>query len=150
MNGKPCTSCRLAESLPYSGRCRACYAELRKTRDARTRAKRRSTVRSCARCRTVNALAYSVYCRDCMNAVNRALPSRKYSAEPLQRKKRGSARAQARKAVERGTLFRPSTCARCVCTAEHMHHADYSKPLEVEWLCTACHLQEHGKQPCSL
>lgn len=39
----------------------------------------------------------------------------------------------------------PQPCERCGATEDiHAHHADYSKPLEVEWLCRRCHKQEHA------
>lgn len=44
------------------------------------------------------------------------------------------------RAVERGILVRPAACERCNGTGDiEGHHADYSQPLAVEWLCTACH-----------
>jgi hypothetical protein len=47
-------------------------------------------------------------------------------------------------AVKTGQLIRPNHCTRCglVCTPEG-HHLDYSKPLEIVWLCDPCHKQEH-------
>lgn len=43
-------------------------------------------------------------------------------------------------AVRSGRLVRPSACQRCACSCvPHGHHADYSNPLDVEWLCRACH-----------
>lgn len=36
-------------------------------------------------------------------------------------------------------------CESCGAWDVEMHHTDYSKPLEIEWLCTTCHLAEHGK-----
>lgn len=38
------------------------------------------------------------------------------------------------------TMFRRPSCNRCgkKCKTEG-HHRDYARPLEVEWLCTACH-----------
>lgn len=56
-----------------------------------------------------------------------------------------------RSAIERGKLIRPLTCARCGKqpnptsdgrSAIHAHHSDYSKPLDVEWLCPSCHRAE--------
>ena len=48
-------------------------------------------------------------------------------------------------AIKRGNLVRPAHCSNCGrgCTP-HGHHADYDKPLEVEWLCHQCHLARHG------
>ena len=46
-------------------------------------------------------------------------------------------------AVRRGRIQKPNCCE--ICGTEpgkmhlHAHHADYSKPLEVVWLCRLCH-----------
>lgn len=58
-------------------------------------------------------------------------------------------RARARRAVTYavrvGNLVR-QPCANCGARANvQAHHHDYSKPLDVEWLCRPCHLNEHGK-----
>lgn len=51
------------------------------------------------------------------------------------------ARQCVRNAVKKGLLIRPTTCSECKCEAQFIeaHHADYSKPLEVVWLCKPCH-----------
>jgi hypothetical protein len=46
------------------------------------------------------------------------------------------------KALQSGTLIKQP----CACGATqhvHAHHADYSKPLDVEWLCDRCHRTRH-------
>lgn len=45
------------------------------------------------------------------------------------------------KAVKSGRLVRPSTCERCHSCDRPIeaHHPDYSKPLQVHWLCNLCH-----------
>lgn len=44
-------------------------------------------------------------------------------------------------AVRNGTLIKPTACERCGTTGVRLDgsHDDYSKPLEVEWLCRKCH-----------
>ena len=46
--------------------------------------------------------------------------------------------------VRIGEIIKPEQCQRCGRIAKlHGHHHDYSKPLDVEWLCPICHRQEH-------
>jgi hypothetical protein len=47
-------------------------------------------------------------------------------------------------ALEVGKIIRPSVCSRCgiECTPQG-HHFDYSKPLDVIWLCAKCHAAVH-------
>jgi hypothetical protein len=47
-------------------------------------------------------------------------------------------------AIRDGKLTRPDTCSTCgkQCKPEG-HHDDYSKPLEVRWLCRSCHCRHH-------
>lgn len=59
------------------------------------------------------------------------------------------ARSTLRRAVRSGKVQRPDTCSDCG-TSEHRieaHHHDYTKPLDVEWLCSLCHGQRHWKEP---
>jgi hypothetical protein len=44
-------------------------------------------------------------------------------------------------AQKRGVIKKPDACQRCGATGVELekHHPDYSKPLEVQWLCTICH-----------
>ncbi|KKK81651.1 hypothetical protein LCGC14_2811270, partial [marine sediment metagenome] len=47
-------------------------------------------------------------------------------------------------AIRDGRLERPTICPSCdVETFIEAHHEDYSKPLEVKWLCDDCHRKEH-------
>lgn len=50
-----------------------------------------------------------------------------------------------RRAVRLGTLSRLS-CERCGHPRTHGHHSDYSKPLEVTWLCATHHRRVHTTQ----
>lgn len=50
-------------------------------------------------------------------------------------------------AIRTGRLER-KPCERCGNAESHAHHDDYAKPLDVRWLCSACHEDEHhGPRP---
>ena len=50
------------------------------------------------------------------------------------------------RAVNAKQIERPDSCGRCgrECKPQG-HHADYSQPLVVEWLCASCHRREHSE-----
>lgn len=55
-----------------------------------------------------------------------------------------AARNAVNAAVKRGELLKPTDCEMCGQQRKVAgHHDDYSKPLQVRWLCAACHGKEH-------
>lgn len=50
-------------------------------------------------------------------------------------------------AIRDKKLIKPDTCECCKNTFPsrqlHGHHSDYNKPLDVMWLCNACHIDWH-------
>jgi Bacillus phage endonuclease len=56
------------------------------------------------------------------------------------------ARQKLTRAIERGHLVRPEHCSKCRRKSRVQgHHTDYSKPLEIVWLCRSCHRAEHAE-----
>lgn len=68
-----------------------------------------------------------------------------YNKFRLDHPQKASAHSKIAYAVRSGSVSRPDTCEKCSSYHSniHAHHDDYSKPLEVIWLCTACHGSEH-------
>lgn len=64
----------------------------------------------------------------------------RYRTEPEYRARK-IARARAGHALKRGDIHW-APC-RCGSNESEMHHEDYGKPLEVQWLCRPCHVLEH-------
>ncbi len=77
--------------------------------------------------------------------------SREYAHLKKEWQKRNSHKRQAHikvgSALRVGTLKKPKRCFDCKkrCERLHGHHDDYSKPLEVIWLCVSCHAKRHRK-----
>ena len=53
------------------------------------------------------------------------------------------ARAVLQRALKEGKKFR-EPCEKCGASPAQAHHPDYSKPLDVQWLCPPCHVNEHA------
>lgn len=56
---------------------------------------------------------------------------------------RRRARWTVNNAVRDGRMVRLQSCEECGGPSPEMHHDDYSKPLEVRWLCHPCHTSLH-------
>lgn len=62
-------------------------------------------------------------------------------------RRRSSAHSAVSRAIRSGALVR-GPCVMCGDAKSVGHHEDYDKPLEVVWLCQACHVRHHQlKQP---
>jgi hypothetical protein len=79
--------------------------------------------------------------RSCDNAWRSAQPRVRTKPEPVKVR----ARRLLRTAVATGRIIKPAICEWCGDDARYIdgHHADYSQPLEVEWVCRACHRAHH-------
>lgn len=55
------------------------------------------------------------------------------------------ARNQVKTAVRNGSIVRPESCQECGAKSVRIdaHHENYSNPLDVKWLCPACHGRTH-------
>ena len=59
-------------------------------------------------------------------------------------KQKMHARAAIRNRIYTGTLVRQS-CEKCGLPNAHAHHDDYSRPLEIRWLCPLHHKEYHNE-----
>lgn len=51
-----------------------------------------------------------------------------------------------KRAIASGKLLKPINCESCSNESKLSgHHNDYSKPLDVQWLCSSCHKILHNK-----
>ena len=83
--------------------------------------------------------------------VNRARERKSATEYRRRHPEKADAKRIVRSAISRGDLIRPEACSQCGlgCVRAdgapgiQAHHADYSKPLDVVWLCIKCHAKEH-------
>jgi len=84
-------------------------------------------------------------CIDCERAMHRSIdrPLRKVKAgkrNPIKQ----HARNLLQSAIRWGKII-PQPCVKCGEKIVHGHHPDYSKPLDVLWLCRTHHMELHRK-----
>lgn len=60
---------------------------------------------------------------------------------PEEVRQRARAHYEVKYAIQRGIIVNPRKCEDCKADIRMIeaHHEDYSKPLEVRWLCRPCH-----------
>jgi hypothetical protein len=80
-------------------------------------------------------------CLACHTAHNNLTRKRWADFTPEEKVKLG-ARAHASMALKRGQITR-RRCQICSSPKSQMHHPDYSKHLEIVWLCRTHHLDVH-------
>lgn len=97
-------------------------------------------VKKCSKCGCEHERNNQRYCAACHAAYMREHRPKHSELMPEQKHK-SNVRSYANVYQRRGKLL-PQPCEKCGSDAEK-HHDDYSKPLEVRWLCRPCHLAEH-------
>ena len=155
MSMKTCRQCQTVKPLDdfhrnrgmadgHRNDCKICsctYQKLRYRENMKGQAwllKKRQRARLYARRRWREDSAYRADRRDCNRQTTR-----------VRAREERRAHNAVRRAVRHGQITRPDNCERCGhdfsefrCEA---HHKDYSKPLNVEWLCGLCHGKQHRK-----
>jgi hypothetical protein len=83
------------------------------------------------------------YCSDPQVKVRRAAQMRSYTKSPAVRSHH-IARWKVGRALKAGRLVKQA-CEVCGARKVQAHHDDYSKPLDVRWLCLKHHSEHHAK-----
>lgn len=78
-------------------------------------------------------------------ATNKARIAEKDREYQQANKHKRRAHAAVHRAVVAGRLVRPDVCYLCGGGGDiQAHHEDYSRPLDVVWLCASCHSERHA------
>jgi ribosomal protein S27AE len=143
-----CRHCHISYEAPSWQVTRGDYecGPCRRNRQAEYRASRKASgnpVVSGKMPREYHRSYEKVYFQDPENRERRNALMREYSKAHGTREHH-RARRKVRTAIASGRLAREA-CEVCGESKVHAHHDDYSKPLEVRWLCPAHHYEHHAK-----
>ena len=98
---------------------------------------------TCSRCGLQPAARGQAYCLECKAAYMREW--RKTHPMNAEQRRRDIARSYVAVYLKRGKISR-QPCEECGSTIRlEAHHEDYSKPLEIRWLCRVHHLELHSR-----
>ncbi len=101
------------------------------------------TIAVCSRCKGDFSRLSHRYCAKCQAEYMRDWRTDHPMSEAQKIKSR--ARSYANVYLRRGKI-KKLACQKCGDPNTQMHHADYTKPLEVTWWCADCHQDEHGAE----
>jgi hypothetical protein len=100
----------------------------------------------CKTCKRKKARKYYYNNKEKFKAWRENNPDKKAGYERARDKVKMSARSKLRYAVKVGKIIKPKVCQECSEPGELQgHHEDYTKPLDVDWLCRQCHMKRHRK-----
>jgi len=124
----------------YSSTCKACHAK--KTREyRRTEKGRKAHLESLKKYQKTEAYKKS---RKKYEMSEQGREKRREHAE--QHRQRHPEKKKCREitycAIKKGDLIR-KPCEKCGNKKVQAHHDDYSKPMDVRWLCVKCHNEHH-------
>src|SRR5688500_17232873 len=125
----------------------------------------RGDMKTCSKCKTAKDLdqfyAKQTYCKDCCKAQQKAWAEKNWDRR-LEINRQWTLRNHDRKltmnwatnrlnaAIRRGEMVRPDMCQQCGQAGKiEASHSDYSKPLQVDWLCQPCHRTFNAAHPMS-
>ena len=94
----------------------------------------------CTKCGGEKTSKTQRWCNKCSAKYMRAW--RKNHSLTEDQKKKDNARSSAGVYLRRGKI-RKESCFVCGSDKTEMHHKDYDKPLDIEWMCRSCHLWLH-------
>jgi ribosomal protein S27AE len=94
----------------------------------------------CLPCRAVRLRKYAASGRRIKTVSTTAKTTAWAKRQPMKR----AAHQAVTYAIRAGNLER-KPCERCGSERSQAHHEDYSKKLDVRWLCASCHKMEHRK-----
>lgn len=110
----------------------------------------RAQTRICPKCRVLSAVAWADANRLKKRAANAAyhkrISGRRSESTARYREnnpEKRSAHQAVQTAIRNGSLVKMA-CTVCGAPKSHAHHDDYSKPLEVIWLCHTHHMDRHA------
>lgn len=135
---------RMLEALEATGRDRRICSDCKRSMpisEFYLRSDKTGPRGACKECHRKNVRQYQ---ED--NPDKRRLWDRARKRKRNEPKEKYSARQAVFRAINAGELSRPSSCELCGAGGViEGHHEDYSKQLEVIWLCKRCHYNQHNK-----
>lgn len=97
----------------------------------------------CKTCAKADASRYRAENIESVRAYDRARGNRQSPEYLREYRRKNPEKYKAHQAVAY-RLKNPGVCSKCDSTSHvEAHHDDYTKPLDVRWLCAACHKQHH-------
>lgn len=139
-------------------KCKTCHAEKHESEFYKNSSMKDRLCSSCKKCIIQKSLQFKSTHRPYVRQLEKERQKRlkqtpegraKWNARSRAAFKRNSlkwsARSKVRYAIRVGRLIR-GPCEICGTTEKiHAHHTDYSKPLQVQWLCEFHHASLHGR-----